>query len=169
MHFLIYDNASRLGKRRLGLQCDLVTQSGLIDLPCRADPRPPAGGASFFGRFMRNRLLASLIVCVALMTQAVASLGGAAAARDLDAHCSPIVRVAAFDAASQAPQAPAAHHHDSCPLCQIGFATIGVDAPFLPVRRVAPRWRAPLPESGPPLPGSDGNRNALARAPPSRA
>jgi hypothetical protein len=129
---------------------------------------------------MRNRLLASLIVCVALLTQLGASLSGAAAARgyvrchmSIAAAAAP-VSVAQSAADKVAPAdlpagAPASHDHASCALCQLGLTAIGADAPVLPARSIKPYWRvARIGFDAPPL-LSVFNKSGPARAPPSRA
>ncbi|KAF2989656.1 hypothetical protein OGR47_01205 [Methylocystis sp. MJC1] len=121
---------------------------------------------------MRQRLLASLIVCVALLTQLGASLWGAAAAREGYAGCH---RQAAIVAATDARGgrgapfgAPTPHDHASCSLCQLGLTAIDSDAPSLPARRLEPYWRIEAAESAASPLGKIFNRNAPARASPAR-
>ncbi|QGM96885.1 hypothetical protein [Methylocystis parvus] len=128
---------------------------------------------------MRKRLLASLIVCVALLTQLGASLSDAAAARGY-VRCHMAVAasasVSAVESAAEkaAPAgvpagAPAPHDHASCALCQLGLAAIDAHAPVLPARSIKPYWRvARIAVDAPPL-LSVFNRSGPARAPPSRA
>lgn len=123
---------------------------------------------------MRQRLLASLIVCVALLTQLSASLWGAAAAREGYAGChKQTAIVAAPDAGNDRStpfDAPTPHDHASCSLCQLGFTAIDSDAPSLPAAPPAPyRQVAAAAESAVPPHARIFNRNAPARAPPFRA
>lgn len=122
---------------------------------------------------MRQRLLASLIVCVALLTQLGASLWGAAAAREGYAGChKQTAIVLAPDARNDRPapfDAPAPHDHASCSLCQLGFTAIDSDAPSLPAGRPASYWRVSAAELAVPPRAKIFNRNAPARAPPFRA
>lgn len=122
---------------------------------------------------MRQRLFASLIVCVALLTQLGASLWGAAAAREGYAGChKQTAIVAAPDARNdrRAPlDAPTPHDHASCSLCQLGFTAVDSDAPSLPAGRQAPYRQVAAAESAVPPHARIFNRNAPARAPPFRA
>jgi hypothetical protein len=118
---------------------------------------------------MRNRLLASLIVCVALLTQIGASFWGAAAARDGYVGChKAAIALAAHDKFAPG-QVPPAHDHDSCSLCQLGFAAVDSEAPLLPVRALAYVWRLRLLAGLEPPFLSVLNKSGPARAPPSRA
>ncbi len=122
---------------------------------------------------MRKRLLASLIVCVALLTQLGASFWGAAAARDGYVFCHrQIVAAAASDASSSpakdAPSgAPLAHDHGSCSLCQLGFSIIGGEPPYYSAQAIRFHWRIAFTERDVQAPRSVFNLNAPARAPPS--
>lgn len=122
---------------------------------------------------MHQRLLASLIVCVALLTQLGASLWGAAAAREGYPGCHrQTAIVAATDARDDrgAPfGAPAPHDHASCSLCQLGVMAIDSGAPSLPARRLEPDWRLESTEWAAPPPRKIFNRNAPARASPALA
>jgi hypothetical protein len=133
--------------------------------------------ASYFGPLVQKRLLASLIVCVALLTQFGASLWGAAAARDGLPGChrsiawSLTADVKPSDSAGpEAPaQLPAAgHDHASCSLCQLSFSFIQSDAPVFDAVVVA-HVRVALAEPRAPAPTIVFNRSAPARAPPSQA
>lgn len=122
---------------------------------------------------MRKRLLASLIVCVALLMQIGASFSGAAAARAGDAPCH---RQVAAMADAVAPDvaggkslptgAPVSHDHASCSLCQLGLTAIDSVAPVLPARAVAPEWRVSLKWADPPSSRPPFNKSAPPRAPP---
>ncbi len=96
---------------------------------------------------MRNRLLATLIVCVALLTQLGASFSGATAARDGFAGCHrPIVAWSAAERQSSGGNgipagAPAPHDHASCSLCQLGFTAISSETPATPARLEKAYWR----------------------------
>jgi len=129
-------------------------------------------------RNMRNRLLASLIACVALLTQLGASFWGAAAARDGYAGChrriAPIAATEAPPAGKGVPSGvpssmPGPHDHGSCSLCQLGFAVIDGEPPILPSRSVAIEWRIVLLIAETPPLRSVFNRSAPARAPPFQA
>jgi hypothetical protein len=119
---------------------------------------------------MRNRLLASLIVCVALLTQLGASLWGATAAREGYVGChrqiAPYAIAGAPVSDAGAPVGAPAHDHASCFLCQLGLSAVDSDAPTLPARLLTPIWRFALskPDASPRLHAL--NRNAPARAPP---
>lgn len=122
---------------------------------------------------MRKRLLASLIVCVALLTQIGASFWGAAAAREGYAPCHrravAIADAMATDVAggkSLPTGAPVSHDHGSCSLCQLGLTIIGSDAPVLPVRAVAHAWRVSTNWTEARPPGFAYNKSAPPRAPP---
>jgi hypothetical protein len=120
---------------------------------------------------MSRRVFASLIVCVALLTQIGASFWGAAAARDSHIFCHRQIAAAAADAslpgAGGAPaQAPAGHDHASCSLCQLGFAVIDSEPPFFAGRAIAHHFRVAFFEPGAPAPRFYFNLNAPARAPP---
>jgi hypothetical protein len=130
------------------------------------------------GRRMRKKLLATLIVCVALLTQIGASLSGAAAARDgiaggLWCHKQIAAAYAAKAGAATPPGdtsapngAPASHDHASCSFCQAGVDAPTMDAAWPAPRIVAFSRRlallAPAPVFAPVF-----NRSAPARAPPS--
>ncbi|MEK8091471.1 hypothetical protein WOC76_02805 [Methylocystis sp. IM3] len=122
---------------------------------------------------MRRRLLASLIVCVALLTQLGASFWGAAAARDDHVFCNrQIVAVQTQDAATfpveNAPAgAPLAHDHGSCSLCQLSFSIIGAEPPHFSAQAIRFHWRVAFVERDVPEPRFLFNLNAPARAPPS--
>jgi hypothetical protein len=126
---------------------------------------------------VRHRLLASLIVCVALLTQFGASLWGAAAARDGLPGChrniawSVTADVKTSDAGgSEAPtNLPAAgHDHASCSLCQLSLGfTQSVPPAFDAI--VVAHVRVVLAELRAPKPTVVLNRSAPARAPPSQA
>ncbi|WP_424360849.1 hypothetical protein [Methylocystis parvus] len=122
---------------------------------------------------MRKRLLASLIVCVALLTQIGASLWGAAAAREGYAPCHRSAVALADGVASGVAGgqslptgAPVSHDHGSCSLCQLGLTVIGGEAPVLPVRAVAHAWRVPADWVEAHPPGFAYNKSAPPRAPP---
>ncbi|MGJ0393202.1 MAG: hypothetical protein ACR650_10725 [Methylocystis sp.] len=124
---------------------------------------------------MRKRLFASLIVCVALLTQLGASLWGAAAARDGYTGChkqAPAFAIADARGANDgdAPSgAPAPHGHATCFLCQFGFTAIDTASPALSARPLLPYRRVTLvgPDACPRSAAL--NWNALARAPPPSA
>jgi hypothetical protein len=118
---------------------------------------------------MRKRLLASLIVCVALLTQFGASFWGAAAARDGYVGCHRAVNALAADDRTAPGQVPPAHDHESCALCQLGFAVVDSAGPLLPVRAVAFAWQSRLPAVQQPPFLAVLNKSGPARAPPSRA
>jgi hypothetical protein len=122
---------------------------------------------------MHKRLLASLIVCVALLTQLGASLWGAAAARDGYAGCHKSVAIHKIanagvlgDTATPG-EAPTPHDHASCFLCQLGFTAISSGAPLLPMARLQLYWRVAMDAPGGSPRPNVFNRNAPARAPPS--
>jgi hypothetical protein len=125
---------------------------------------------------LRTRLLASLIVCVALLTQFGASLWGAAAARDGLPGChrniawSATVDVAPPDDAGREPprQKPAGHDHGSCSLCQLNFGLYYSETPVFEARVVA-HQRVRLGEPAHLDVIAVFNRSAPARAPPSQA
>ncbi|PPD42658.1 MAG: hypothetical protein CTY15_11905 [Methylocystis sp.] len=121
---------------------------------------------------MRKRLFASLIVCVALLTQLGASFWGAAAARDGYAGCHKqslfsLAAAAQTSGEKGVPAAPATHDHASCSLCQLAFAAIDADPPALPARSIKPAWRIAFVAAEPPPRPTALNRSAPARAPPS--
>jgi hypothetical protein len=118
---------------------------------------------------MSKRVVASLIVCVALLTQLGASFWGAAAARDGIAPCHRVITVAsaAQDAAGQPSGAPAPHDHASCSLCQLGFSVVSSDAPVFVAETLVFQSRVALPEPDALSPRAVFNRSAPARAPPS--
>jgi hypothetical protein len=124
---------------------------------------------------MHKRLLASLIVCVALLTQIGASFWGAAAAREGYAPCHRQIASIAESAARPAggkslpAGAPVPHDHASCSLCQLGLTVIDSEAPVLPARSIALDWRSPPAAAEAPPLRSAFNKSAPARAPPSRA
>jgi hypothetical protein len=125
---------------------------------------------SIEGGLVRKRLLASLIVCVALLTQLGASFWGAAAARDGIAPCHRVMTVSATtqgDAAGKSTGAPAPHDHASCSLCQLGFSVVNSDAPVFVAENLAYHFRVALTEPDFPAPRAVFNRSAPARAPPS--
>ncbi len=135
------------------------------------------GHAAFvFERALSKRLLASLIVCVALLTQFGASLWGAAAARDGLVGCHKSMAWSATanaatpsDPGQAAPaQAPSKPDHACCSLCQLGSGFIQSEAPVFEARAVAYR-RVLLAEPVAPEPLRVFNRGAPARAPPSQA
>jgi hypothetical protein len=125
---------------------------------------------------LRNRLLASLIVCVALLTQFGASLWGAAEAREGLHNChryiawSSTADITRSDEAGQHAPArkSAGHDHGSCSLCQLSFGLFYSEAPVFKARIVT-HQRVVLCEPA----GLDViavfNRSAPARAPPSQA
>jgi hypothetical protein len=124
---------------------------------------------------VRNRVLASLIVCVALLTQFGASLWGAAAARDGLPGChrniawSATADVTRPDDGGAAPeQKPAGHDHGSCSLCQLSFGFFYSETPVFEARVVA-HQRVRLGEPAPLDVIAVFNRSAPARAPPSQA
>lgn len=119
---------------------------------------------------MSKRMLASLIVCVALLTQLGASFWGATAARDGYLPCHREIAVSADlsrDAGRKPMGAPAPHDHASCSLCQLGFSVVSSDAPLFEARAVAFHSRVALEEPDIPAPRAVFNRSAPARAPPS--
>ncbi len=122
---------------------------------------------------MRKKLFASLIVCVALLTQIGASFWGAAAARDGFVYCHrQIVAAPTPDApstpAKDAPAgAPLAHDHASCSLCQLGFSAIGSEPPFFSAEAIRFHWRVAFIERDSEAPRFVIDLNAPARAPPS--
>lgn len=122
---------------------------------------------------MRRRLLASLIVCVALLTQLGASFWGAAAARDGYVFCHRQIVVAQTQDAPPAPVknapagAPLSHDHGSCSLCQLGFSVIGAEPPHFSAQAIRFHWRIAFVERDAPAPRFVFNLNAPARAPPS--
>jgi hypothetical protein len=118
---------------------------------------------------MRKRLLASLIVCVALLTQLGASFWGAAVARDGDMGCHRVVIALASDDSAGSGHTPPAHHHESCSLCQLGFAMVDSEGPLLPVRAIAFVRQSRLPAVQEPPVLSVFNKGGPARAPPSHA
>lgn len=126
---------------------------------------------------MSKRVLASLIVCVALLTQIGASFWGAAAARDGHAPCHRQLSAAAAkapsgvssDAAGAPMQAPAPHDHASCSLCQLGFSVVRGDTPVFVAQAVVFYSRVARAEPQALAPRSVFNASAPARAPPSRA
>jgi hypothetical protein len=125
---------------------------------------------------VQKRLLASLIVCVALLTQFGASLWGAAAARDGLVGChkniaysdrADLRRVPDADRGAPA-QTPAKPDHACCSLCELGFGFLGSEAPVFETHVAARR----LVRSGAPADMdviAVFNRSAPARAPPSQA
>jgi hypothetical protein len=124
---------------------------------------------------LRTRLFASLIVCVALLTQFGASLWGAAAARDGLPGChrsiawSATADVMRPDDASGAPaQKSPGHDHGSCSLCQLSFGLFYSETPVFEARVLAhQRVRLGEPASLDVI--AVFNRSAPARAPPSQA
>ncbi len=121
---------------------------------------------------MQKRLLASLILCVALLTQFGASLWGAAVARDgyVGCHKQPSA-IAIADArgvndGDAPPGAPAPHDHLSCFLCHLGFTAIDNAAPALSALPLLPYRRITLVEPDVCPRSAALNWNALARAPP---
>lgn len=122
---------------------------------------------------MKKRLLASLIVCVALLTQLGASLWGAATARDGYVSCRrphatvSVAGAALFDVKGAPAGAPAAHDHASCTLCQLGFCAIGGEPPFFSAEAIRFHWRVDFAEPNVVVVPSVFNLNAPARAPPS--
>jgi hypothetical protein len=126
---------------------------------------------------LRTRLLASLIVCVALLTQFGVSLWGATTARDgfpgchrpVDGYAAAAVVDPAPAASQKAPaQTPAKPDHACCSLCELSFGFLGSDAPVfethVAVRRLV-RFGAPADMDVIAV----FNRSAPARAPPSQA
>lgn len=124
---------------------------------------------------MPKRFLASLIVCVALLTQLGASFWGAAAARDGVAPCHQTTSIDAMAGRADgkpmgAPMgAPAPHDHASCALCQLGFSVVDSAPPIFVQRNVVSQAVVTAPEPDLPAPRAIFNRSAPARAPPSRA
>ncbi|WP_363350250.1 hypothetical protein [Methylocystis echinoides] len=120
---------------------------------------------------MRKRLLASLIVCVALLTQLGASFAGAAAARDGFVFCHRQIVAAQASAPADvkgAPaQAPLGADHASCSLCQLGFSVISGEPPYFLAQALRFYLRVAFVERDAPAPRSAINLNAPARAPPS--
>lgn len=123
---------------------------------------------------MSKRVVASLIICVALLTQLGASFWGAAAARDGMTPCHRVMTVAAAvstpgqdDAGGKPANAPVTHDHASCSLCQLGFSVVSSDAPVFEARPVVFYSRISLAESESPAPRVIFNHSAPARAPPS--
>lgn len=127
-------------------------------------------------RVLRKRLLASLIICVALLTQFGASLWGAAAARDGVVGCHRSVAWSATADVSRSAeegratpaQAPSKPDHACCSLCQLSFGFFTSEAPVFETRAVAYR-RVLLAEPVASAPLTIFNRSAPARAPPSQA
>jgi hypothetical protein len=125
---------------------------------------------------LRIRLLASVLICVALLTQFGASLWGAAAARDGLPGChrsiawSTNADVTRPDTVgNEAPaQKSAGHDHASCSLCQLSFGLYYSEAPVFEARLLTHR-RVPLGEPANLDVIAVFNRSAPARAPPSRA
>lgn len=123
---------------------------------------------------MRKKLLASLIVCVALLTQFGASLWGAAAARDGYVSChrplsTEVFSDSALSGGKGAPAgAPSTHDHASCSLCQLGFCALGGEPPFFSAEAIRFHWRVAFVETDVAVAPSVFNLNAPARAPPSR-
>jgi hypothetical protein len=133
-------------------------------------------GLSFGWFALRKRVLASLIVCVALLTQFGASLWGAAAARDGLVGCHKNIawsdtvdlkRSADLDRAAPA-QKPVGHDHASCSLCQLGFNFFHSETPIFEARVLA-HARVALAEPEIPAPTPVFDYAAPARAPPSQA
>lgn len=125
---------------------------------------------------MRKRLLASLIVCVALLTQLGASFWGATTARDGSVWCHKLISASvALDAQQPGGEtgrpagAPAPHDHASCSLCQLGFSVIDGAAPVFDAQAVKFYSRVALVEPAAPAPRALFNRSASARAPPFKA
>lgn len=122
---------------------------------------------------MSRRIVASLIVCVALLTQIGASFWAVAAARDGMALCDRPVAASAMptpgqDGAGDPPaSAPAPHDHASCSLCQLGFSAVASQSPIFETRPVVFYARISRGESEAPAPRVILNRSAPARAPPS--
>jgi Protein of unknown function (DUF2946) len=157
---LVSDNARELGKASLLLA--LCNGAGVLSMR----NRNTVGRAD-----MSKRVVASLIVCVALLTQLGASFWGAAAARDGIAPCHRVMTVStttAGDAAGKSTGAPAPHDHASCSLCQLGFSVVNSDAPVFVAENLAYHFRVALTEPDLPAPRAIFNRSAPARAPPSR-
>jgi len=128
------------------------------------------------GAPLHRRLLASLIICVALLTQFGASLWGAATARDGVVGCHKTIAWTAMadvgpsgDTDREAPaQSPSKPDHACCSLCQLSFGFFKSEAPVFETRAVAYR-RVLLAEPAAPAPLTVFNRSAPARAPPSQA
>ncbi len=127
---------------------------------------------SYLGGPLRKHLLASLIVCVALLTHFGASLWNATAMRaDLTgchlnvAWSSPadVERSGAPDGAPA--QTPVPHDHASCSLCQLGFSIVRSDAPDIEAWVIAHR-RVRLTEPHTRVPITVLNFSAPARASP---
>jgi hypothetical protein len=119
---------------------------------------------------LRKRLLASLIVCVALLTQFGASLLGATEARAGLIGCHESVAWSSPAERSAEPrrvpaQTPVRHDHASCYLCQLGFSIVRSEAPNIETRVVA-HHRVRLAEPQPPAPITVLNYSAPARASP---
>jgi hypothetical protein len=129
---------------------------------------------SIFGHTVRNRLIASLIVCVALLTQFGASLWGAVEAREGLPNChrniawSATADVTRPDVARhEAPaQKSAGHDHGSCSLCQLSFGLFYSEAPVFEAR-VVTHQRVSLSEPADLDVIVTFNRSAPARASPS--
>ncbi|MGJ0509599.1 MAG: hypothetical protein ACR652_21245 [Methylocystis sp.] len=125
---------------------------------------------------MRTRLLASLIVCVALLAQFVASLWGAAEAREGPLGCHKTYAWSATvdakqsaDTSQQTPaQTPSGHDHATCSLCQLGFSVVQSEAPDIETRVLA-HESVKLDEPQAPAPISVLNYSAPARGSPSQA
>ena len=133
-------------------------------------------GLSFGWFALRKRVLASLIVCVALLTQFGASLWGAAAARDGLVVCHTSIassdtlgptRIDQVDRGAPA-QTPVGHDHASCSLCQLGFTFFRSETPVFEARVLA-HARIRLSEPEIPAPTPVLTYSAPARAPPSQA
>jgi hypothetical protein len=131
---------------------------------------------SVLGHALRKPLLASLIVCVALLAQLGASLWGAAAAREVLIECHKNIAWSAradikrsAESGRQAPaQTPSRHDHASCSLCQLGFSFVHKEATTFEARAAAhERVRIAEPRALAPI--IVFNRSAPARASPSRA
>ncbi len=119
---------------------------------------------------MSKRVAASLIICVALLTQIGVSLWGAAAARDGVTLCNRDTLVSAMAPgrpADHPTNAPASHDHAACSLCQLGFSFISGEAPYFVVETLAYQHRVALVEPDVWAQRAIFNRSAPARAPPS--
>jgi len=128
------------------------------------------------GAPLHRRLLASLIICVALLTQFGASLWGAAAARDGVVGCHKSMAWstttdfgrAGEEGRATPAEAPAKPDHDCCSLCELSFGFLESETPVFETQAVAYR-RVLLAEPVTPAPLVVFNRSAPARAPPSQA
>lgn len=124
---------------------------------------------------MRRRLLSTVILCVALLTQFAASLSVASARAGFgDAfRCHGAIAVRAAGGADARPagdeDAPPPHNHADCAYCQCGPADAPTPADVLAPRPIPLAWRVAIPAAEEPAPRfSSFNPGAPARASPSR-